>query len=417
MKSKFTIHFSILSALLAGSIFCSSAQAEPEVFWDPQTKTWKQKAKPKEGSPEALIVKINKSIEAEDYQYAIQLCQELQYNFPESPACEEAMFLQAQSYMNQGDYWEAYHYFEKQISTFPNGVFYDRAIDREYQIADAFLRGRKRRVFKFFKIDASEDGLEILEKIAALVPGTDLGQNAQLRIADYYFDEQDYIEAIAAYDFFVENNPTANKKSYAMLQAARASFLRYRGIQWEKSPLIDAAERYNVIAQAYPQLAKSENIAEILQQIRVELAHKLWHTARFYDRTNKPKAAIFYYAKLLEKYPRSKWAKQARNILANRNEVAGVRQYNNPAEPETTQPDEDLIKRNKKDNNSSSPDKRIDKPGNPVDQGNDKNNQNLPDKSKPSQPDSDPKSKPKNPKKKNFNTLDDFLKKYNKNQK
>ena len=404
MKLKFKIQFLTLSAFIAGSLLCTPAHAEPEVFWDPQTKTWKQKSAPKPGSPEAMIAEITKQIENRDYDYAIQLCEELQYNHPDSPACEEAMFLQGQAYMDKGDYWEAYHYFEKQISTFPNGIFYDRAIDREYKIADEYLKGRKRKVFKFFKIDASEDGLEMLEKIAALVPGTELGENAQLRIADYYFDEEDYVEAIAAYDFFVETNPKAAKKPYAMLQAARASFLRYRGVKWEKSPLIDAAERYNVIAQAYPQLAKRENILEILQKIRIELAHKLWNTAKFYERTNKRKAANFYYRKLLEKYPRSKWASQARDILASRNEVAGVRQFNNNQnDNDIKKPDQDLINRNKNQNNKQTPDKRIENPNPPIDNN---NGQQKPDNSKP-----DRKVPDKKGNKSGVKSWDDFLKK------
>ena len=342
---KITMKTNRLAWLLALLISISAAPvchaAQGDLIWDPKTKSWKQSA-PQKTPTQKKLEKISKLIQNGDYEAAINQALLYRSMHPNSPGCEEAHFLEGQANMEKGEYWEAYHCFEKQIQTYPGGVFFERALDRELQIAKAFLKGRKRRALRFFKIDATEDGVEMLEKIAALSPGTEIGEKAQLGLGDHYFDTEQYKEAVAAYDFFVENNPNSQRKPYAMLQAARSSFLRYRGVNWEKSPLIDAAARYRVIAAAYPKLAKSERIEEILVNIRSELAHKLWNTAQFYERTKKRRAAIFYYKKLLADYPKTSWAKRAREILAEYNEITGVRQQPQkkpPREPETPKSD------------------------------------------------------------------------------
>ncbi len=300
-------------AVAALAVTCGVGFARAERVWD--GKAWVEASPAAPGSPEADLEAIRDRIGNGKNKKAVKAVDAFLVNHGDSPACEEAMSLAGEAQMNRGRYWDAYKWYERQISTYPNGAFFERALDREYKIADAFLKGRKRRTLKIFKVSAQDDGIEILMRISAHAPGTQLAQRSLLRVADYHFDKQQYAEAVKVYDEFVKQNPQSPRRSYAMLKSAKANLLSFRGVNWDITPLLEAAERFRVFAQAYPQAAKGENIPHILAEIRLTLAHKLFHSGKFYERVKRPRAAVFYYWKLLREYPETHWAESARGRM------------------------------------------------------------------------------------------------------
>jgi len=288
---------------------CAQAD-EARVVWSGQG--WVKAPPPEPGSAEGGLANIRSLVEAGQDSRALKAVDRFLQAHPASPAREEAMNLAGQALINLGRYWDAYDRFEQQLSNYPNGAFFDRALDREYMIACAFLQGRRRRAMKIFRVGARDDGIDILMRIAAHSPGSDLAERALLRVADYHFDRREYPEAIAVYDEFVKSRPRSTRRAYAMLRAARASLLSFRGVKWDETPLLDASVRFRVFARAYPVAAKRENIVGILTEIRQTLAHKVYHSGMFYERTDRPRSAVFYYRKVLREYPDSQWADDAK---------------------------------------------------------------------------------------------------------
>jgi outer membrane protein assembly factor BamD (BamD/ComL family) len=289
-----------------------------EMIWD--GTAWVPAPAPEPGTPEADLVVIREMLDrGESPKAVLRAVEQFRATHHESPGCEEAMNLAGQSLLNDGEYWKAYDWFERQISNYPNGAFFERALDREFTIADAFLKGRKRKVWKVFRLPAKEDGVDMLLRIAAHAPGTDIAERSLLRVGDYYFEDQAWAEAMDVYDQFVRDNPYSARRPYAMLQAARSQFLSFRGIRWDVTPLREAMARYRVFAAAYPRQAKEENVADILREIQETLSHKLYETGAFYERTKYPAAAVYYYRQAVDSYPDTEWAKAS----ASRLEVLG----------------------------------------------------------------------------------------------
>jgi len=136
-----------------------------------------------------------------------------------------------------------------------------------------------------------------------------------LRIADYHYDRQEYPEAVESYDQFMRDNRQSSRLAYAMLRAAKGTVLMYRGVEFDSGPLLDATVRFQVFAQAFPRLAKKENIRGVLEEIRLQMAHKLYYTGAFYERTDRPQSARFYFRQVTEKYPDINWAENAQDRL------------------------------------------------------------------------------------------------------
>ena len=301
-------------AVLCGCVLlaCTSvAQAEKQ--WDGTKWIDVQPAVP--GTPSGDMAALRTLVETKRNDEAVHTAEVFLGRHPNSPLCEEAINLAGIATMQKGRYWDAYHWFERQIEDFPNGPLLSRALDREYQIGEAFLQGRTRRVMTVLKLSAEDEGIEILDRIIEHAPASFIARKSLLRVAKYHFDYAEYEDAILRYDEFVERYPRSAKRASSMIQAARASLLQFRGVSWDTDPLHEAAARYRVIQSAYPQAAKVEGISAILTEIRATLAHKVYHMALFYERTKKPRAAAYYYCMVVRDYRTTRWAGDAKTRL------------------------------------------------------------------------------------------------------
>lgn len=309
-------------AAVLGLCATASAQQNGEMIWDGEK--WVPATPPEAGTAMGDLAIIRNNVEAGRVKNVVEQVEKFLVQYPESPGAEEAMNLAGQALITRGRYWDAYDWYTRQTSTYPNGAFFQRALHRQYTIADAFLEGRKRRLWKIFRISATDDALDMLQRIAAAAPGTEIAERALLRAGDHYFDNQLYKEAIGVYEQFIRENPVSPRRAYAMLQVPKSYLLMYRGVEWEVAPLLDAKKRFEIFAAAYPRAAERENISQILEEIRQIRAHKLYHTGWFYERTKHPRAAAFYYRKLLsaenergeKMFVDTKWAEEARMRLA-----------------------------------------------------------------------------------------------------
>lgn len=301
----------LVTMSLACGYLCADGDA---MVWN--GKSWVPQKPPERGTPQGDLNHIRELTDNGQCKAAVKEADIFLVNYAGTPACEEAMNLAGQACMNEGEYWAAYQRFEDQIAAYPNGAFFDRALDREYKIADAFLKGRKRRAMKILKLSAQDEGLDILLKISSHSPNSDLGQKSLLRVADYHFGNRDYKDAISTYEDFERQYPRSPRRAYAMLQTAKAYVNSYKGVSWDDTPLVDAKKKYEVFAAAYPRMAKRENVPEILKQIRDIRAHKVYNTAEFYRRVHRPDAAVFYYQKTVDEFPGTDWAQTAKEMLS-----------------------------------------------------------------------------------------------------
>jgi outer membrane protein assembly factor BamD (BamD/ComL family) len=312
-----------LTVLLAVCLCAGLAAGQDgKMLWDGEK--WVPAAAPEPGTAMGDLASIRQDVDAGRVKTIIDRVEQFLVQYPQSPGCEEAMNLAGQALIKRGRYWKAYDWYTRQISTYPNGAFFQRALDRQYMIADAFLKGRKRRLWGIFRIGVQDDAIDMLQRIAAAAPGTELAERSLLRVADHYFDNGLFKEAIDIYEQFIRENPSSPRRAYAMLQVPKSYLLSYKGVEWDVAPLLNAKKRFEIFAAAYPRAAKRENVATILEEIRRIRAHKLYHIGWFYERTKHPRAAAYYYQQLLDTedqrgvriFADTQWAEQARQRLA-----------------------------------------------------------------------------------------------------
>ncbi len=303
------ILFLLAAGLLAGCNWrAGNKPASETVAQDPKTV-------------EADVALIREYLEKGKEDDAIKAAEKFLENHPDAPEREEVMMLAAKAEMARGYYYNAYEFLERQLSNYPGGTLSEQALNMEYQIAEAYLQGRKRKALKIFRLPAEEDGLVIMGKIPQHAPSTAMAEKALIRIADQHWSKERWTKAADAYDDYLSLFPKGSQAEYAMFQAARATYASYRGEKYDDTPLIDAEQRFLAYRRQFPQEAAKNRVDGILGDIADSRAAKLYYTASFYERTDKRPSARYYYEQLAEKYPNSDYAVKARTALRRLGDV------------------------------------------------------------------------------------------------
>jgi outer membrane protein assembly factor BamD len=306
----------ILALLAIAALPCARAAAQDETAeFEFRGGRFVPIPEPVEGTAAGELELIRGHIREGEYRSAVSAAEDFLKNYPGEQATEEVLYLAGEAYRLRGRYFDAFGEYQKLLESFPNGQFSQRALERCYEIGDAFVGGRKRIWLGFLKLPAAGDGLEILNRVFEFAPGSALAEKALLRIADYHFDERDYPEAAAAYDRFIEQFPASTRAPYARLQAARATYAYFRDVRFDLTPLLDARQRFRAFQDEYPAQARQASVARTLREIHETLADRELATAEFYRRADRLPAARHYYRRVVEEYPGTEAAAEARRGL------------------------------------------------------------------------------------------------------
>lgn len=142
------------------------------------------------------------------------------------------------------------------------------------------------------------------------------GALAQLRIGDVYFMQESFPEAAVAYEGFYELYPRHAKAPYALFRAGEAHYSDIPGTTARDLKSAESAIQWlGTYLSRHPRGEYAEQARELRQKAYDKLAEKELDTAKFYLKRKKFPAARARIEKLLELYPGSSLADQARDLL------------------------------------------------------------------------------------------------------
>jgi outer membrane protein assembly factor BamD (BamD/ComL family) len=234
----------------------------------------------------------------------------------DSPVRDRAVYLIAESYYDEDQLILSFYYLDEVMDEYPESRLFYTALQKQYDIADEFLNGRRRRFLGMAILPAEDEAVEMLYRIQQRSPGSALAEKALLRTADYYYNTAQYDYAADAYTAFVRSYPRSDATPRARLRAAFASLAQFRGLKFDPTPIIDARAQLLDIERDYPSMAAEENVAQAIEQIDSAFAAKLLVTADFYQRTGEFRAEAYFLRFLIDTYTSSPEAATARVRLA-----------------------------------------------------------------------------------------------------
>jgi outer membrane assembly lipoprotein YfiO len=230
---------------------------------------------------------------------------------------DRAIYLLGECNFQMGNRTLSFYNFDELLDLYPDSRYFYPALQRQYDIADAYLNGYKNRFLGLPILDAHVEAAEMLYRVQQRSPGSPLAEKALLRVADYYYSTGDFDIAADAYAAYIRGYPRSPYLARVRLRQAFSALAQFRGIRFDATPIIDARQQLQDLTAAYPQLAEEENIPAIVQRIDKALARKLLDIGDYYRRTSKPSAAIYYYRYLIGSYPDYREAQIARRRIAD----------------------------------------------------------------------------------------------------
>ncbi len=254
-------------------------------------------------TPDPTLDRVEQMVRAGQNKAAAKLGVQWFLAHKSSPQADRALFLIARAWHQYGDRIKAFYYLDELMDEHPDSRYYGPALDKQYEIADGYLNGYKRRFLGIPSFHAYEEAVEMLYRIQNRSPGSPLAEKALLRTANFYFADRQYDFAADTYAAFIRTYPRSPQTPRAKLRYGYSLYAQFRGPKFDAAPVIDAREQLRGVIAQYPQLASEENIPDLIAQLDRNLARKLYTTADFYRRTNAPRGAAYTYRYLARAYP------------------------------------------------------------------------------------------------------------------
>jgi outer membrane protein assembly factor BamD len=135
---------------------------------------------------------------------------------------------------------------------------------------------------------------------------------AELRLADAEFGAEQYLEAIDSYRLFIKFHPTHEMvaNGYTSYRIGEAYFRQLPGDFWmfppsfekDQSATEDAANELKAYLDKFPKSPYRDRANEILVKVGKRLADHEWYVARYYWDRGRPMGTVLRLRRLLERY-------------------------------------------------------------------------------------------------------------------
>ena len=242
---------------------------------------------------------------------------QLKADYPQIAGDDFDAFVKAEVLYGRREYTKAVNAYDKFTDQFPQSVFYQSALERQYQIATAFLGGQKITALKVIRIRAYDEGGEIMNKIADKAGDAPVAQNALKTLAQSKAKRGDYQEAYQTWSDVSNRWPTGQTGQEALFGMARSLEQSYNGPKFDSKVLESSKSYYGEYQQRYPDIAAELEVAQTLDRIDEELAEKEQTVADYYAKTGSYTAANLYYQRVIDNWPDSASAKLTEQKMAD----------------------------------------------------------------------------------------------------
>jgi outer membrane protein assembly factor BamD len=145
--------------------------------------------------------------------------------------------------------------------------------------------------------------IETFQAIIDNYPYSDYAVKAELRIADAYFDDERYDEALSYYQDFADLHPQHERVPYTVLRSALCHYNQIRSVNRDQTPTRLALQFLERLVRTYPFAPESREGEELLRKLRTQLAENLMEVGTFYLERGEYQAAAERYRELLNHYP------------------------------------------------------------------------------------------------------------------
>jgi len=148
-----------------------------------------------------------------------------------------------------------------------------------------------------------ESAISTFQTIIDNYPYSEYAVLAELRIADAYFDDKQYEEALSYYRDFGDLHPQNEKVPYTIYRSALSYERRVRSVNRDQTPTREALVYLDRLLADYPYSEYAREAEDLWRELRGKLAEQVLNVGDFYRMRGEYEAAAERYRSLLSEYP------------------------------------------------------------------------------------------------------------------
>jgi len=174
--------------------------------------------------------------------------------------------------------------------------------DELYAEGLKILAGEDRR-WLFFLPPNYDKAIETFQSIIDNYPYSEFETKAQLKIADAYYDDERWDEALSYYRDFADLHPQHERVPYTILRSALCHYNQVEAVNRDQTSTHESIRYLDLLLKSYPYSSEAREAEVLLLELRTLLALNTMKIGDFYlDRTQWPSAAARYRI-VLNEYP------------------------------------------------------------------------------------------------------------------
>ncbi len=147
------------------------------------------------------------------------------------------------------------------------------------------------------------DAIPYYQKILENYPFSFYAIQAELKIAECYFLDKKYVEALVHLQGFQELHPTNENIPYVLWMKAVSYSEQFKTIDRDVSSMDNSKRELVELLTRFPESSYAEQAREMLVEVNSRLAAHDFYVAHFYYRSADYYAALKRFQRILDKYP------------------------------------------------------------------------------------------------------------------
>ena len=148
-----------------------------------------------------------------------------------------------------------------------------------------------------------EEATEAFQMLKDRYPYSKYAIMAELKMADGFYEKQEFEEALAAYDDFEKLHPKNKNIPYVIYQKGMCSFRQVTAIDRDQSFTLKAREEFERLIRRFPRSEYANRARKNIRHCLIYLAEYELYVGHFYYKMGKYRTAMNRYTYLIQNYP------------------------------------------------------------------------------------------------------------------
>jgi outer membrane protein assembly factor BamD len=246
---------------------------------------------------------------------AIKAYKALVRKHPRDALAPGSLFRLAELTEQAGDLYNAAGLYRNLVERYPSDPHFTAAIEAQFRIADAYLGGKKMKLFGIAFASSMDRAIEIFAAIIRTAPYGKYTARAQFNIGLAREKEHLNPPALEAYQAVVDKFPNDPLAADAQYQIGYIWFQTAKAGTRDIAATKNARTAFQDFLFRYPNSEKAAQAKANLKMLEGRQMSSAFDVAKFYDKQKRYRAAVVYYNEVIREQPGSAESEKAKKRI------------------------------------------------------------------------------------------------------